>query len=227
MPKGGFVKDYRSTLDWEWFTDVNTAHLWEYIRLRVNYEDSSFRGITIRRGQMLESIRKMAVNTGMTVRNVRTALNHLLNSGQITCQVTQFGLLINAVNYAKFQGSDVEGDTLNDTRSDTPTDTPPLPVIRNKEIKNKRNNREAQPPTLSEIREFIEAEKLSVKPERFHDYYEARGWRNVKDWKKKIREWHLTERKDVMPEYITEPDKVQIPDEEVSPDDIEAMMKQL
>ena len=30
-----------------------------------------------------------------------------------------------------------------------------------------------------------------------------------------------------MPEYITEPDKVQIPDEDVSPDDIEALMKEL
>lgn len=227
MPKGGFVKDYRSTLDWEWFTDVNTAHLWEYIRLRVNYEDSSYRGITVRRGEMLESIRKIAERTGMTVQNVRTSLSHLQNTGEVTCKPTRQGMLINAVNYAKFQGLDVEGNTPTNTQTNTQSNTPPLPIIRNKEIKNKRNNREAQPPTLSEIREFIEAEKLSVKPERFHDYYEARGWRNVKDWKKKIREWHLTERKDVMPEYITEPDKVQIPDEEVSPDDIEAMMKEL
>ena len=227
MPKGGFVKDYRSTLDWEWFTDVNTAHLWEYIRLRVNYEDSSYRGITVRRGEMLESIRKIAERTGMTVQNVRTSLSHLQNTGEVTCKPTRQGMLINAVNYAKFQGLDVEGNTPTNTQTNTQSNTPPVPVIRNKEIKNKRNKREAQPPTLSEIREYIEAEKLSVKPERFHDYYEARGWRNVKDWKKKIREWHLTERKDVMPEYITEPDKVQIPDEDVSPDDIEALMKEL
>lgn len=227
MPKGGFVKDYRSTLDWEWFTDVNTAHLWEYIRLRVNYEDSSYRGITVRRGEMLESIRKIAERTGMTVQNVRTSLSHLQSTGEVTCKPTRQGMLINAVNYAKFQGLDVEGNTPTNTQTNTQSNTPPLPIIRNKEIKNKRNNREAQPPTLSEIREYIEAEKLSVKPERFHDYYEARGWRNVKDWKKKIREWHLTERKDVMPEYITEPDKVQIPDEDVSPDDIEALMKEL
>lgn len=226
MPKGGFVKDYRSTLDWEWFTDVNTAHLWEYIRLRVNYEDSTYRGITIRRGEMLESIRKMAANTGLTVRNVRTALNHLLNSKQITCQVTQYGLLINAVNYAKFQGLDVEGDTLNDTRTDTPPAPQPAPIIRNKERK-KKEYREAQPPTLSEISEFIEAEKLNVKPEKFFTYYQDRGWRNIQDWKKKLREWDLTERKDVMPEYLTDPDKVQEPTEEVSADEIEAMMKQL
>ena len=68
---------------------------------------------------------------------------------------------------------------------------------------------------------------MNVKPEKFFTYYQDRGWRNIQDWKKKLREWDLTERKDVMPEYLTEPDKVQEPTEEVSADEIEAMMKQL
>lgn len=137
--ENGYVKDYRSTLSWEWFTDVNTAHLWEYIRLRVNYEPSRFRGMEIRRGEMLESLPRIALNTGLTVQKVRTALEHLKSTGEITCKATRYGMMIFAVKYAFFQdqgsadNTEVTRDTtLKQHGSNTEVTT-------YKEIKNKRN----------------------------------------------------------------------------------------
>lgn len=119
MPQGenGYVKDYRSTVDWEWFTDVNTAHLWEYIRLRVNYEPSRFRGIEIRRGEMLESLPTIAKNTGLSIKSVRTALNHLKSTGEVACKRTRYGMLIFAMKYAFFQDRPEQGGTQSGTPS--------------------------------------------------------------------------------------------------------------
>ena len=103
---GGYIKSYRSILDWEWFKDRNTLQMWIYILHRVNYEPSRFMGMTIERGQMLESYRKMAENTGLTVDQVRTAIKHLTITGEITRQITRHGMLISVVKFSTYQGSD-------------------------------------------------------------------------------------------------------------------------
>ena len=104
---GGYVKLYRSLADWEWFKDVKTAHLWMYILLRANYEPSTFMGIKIRRGELLESQQSMAEATGLSRQSVRTALKHLKSTGEITYRVTRYGTHIKVHNYALYQ--DVPG----------------------------------------------------------------------------------------------------------------------
>lgn len=167
MPQGenGYVKDYRSTIDWEWFTDVNTAHLWEYIRLRVNYEPSRFRGMEIRRGEMLESLPVIAANTGLSVKSVRTALEHLKRTGEIETKPTRYGTLIFAVKYAFFQDQA--------STAGTPNGTPPSREVagkwqesgrevatykENKNIRNKENKKEKinkkEKPTPEQIAEW-------------------------------------------------------------------------
>jgi TusA-related sulfurtransferase len=220
----GFIKVSQKLLDWDYSDNLALTGFWIHLLLKAQWEDTK----KLRRGEFFTTQDILAQECGVHRSTIRRYLNQLKRTGQIKIWTNHKRTKITILKWDEYQlAHDATTAEPTDEPTSEPTAEPTFIYKRNKEIKNKRNNREAQPPTLSEIREFIEAEKLSVKPERFHDYYEARGWRNVKDWKKKIREWHLTERKDVMPEYITEPDKVQIPDEEVSPDDIEAMMKEL
>ena len=35
----GWIKSYKKKLDWEWFTEPLTAHLFDYLLHAVNYED--------------------------------------------------------------------------------------------------------------------------------------------------------------------------------------------
>lgn len=213
--ENGYVRDYRSTVDWEWFTDPKTAHLWEYIRLRVNYEPSRFRGITIRRGEMLESIPTIAKNTGLTEKSVRTALNHLKSTGEVACKRTRYGLLIYAIKYAFFQSREPEKGTLTGTQpayevaeSGQGSGNEVATYKEKKKERNKRN-KEREVPTLDEIKQFVKEEKLTISPERFFRFYEGQDWRTsggtpIRDWKAKAREWHSTERQpktEVLPEY--------------------------
>ena len=106
--ENGYVKTYRSVLRWEWFTDPKTAHLWEYIRTRANYDPEAYRGIQLDRGEFLETIPEMALATGLSVRSVRTALKHLKSTGEIDTEVTHNGTIVKVLNYAVYQDSDVD-----------------------------------------------------------------------------------------------------------------------
>ena len=213
--EGGFVKDYRSKLDWEWFTDPKTAHLWEYICLRVNYEPSRFRGIEIRRGEMLESIKTISKNTGLSEKNVRTALEHLKSTGEVACKPTRYGLLINAIKYAHFQSQERETGTQPEYEVAMKWQGSGNEVAtykeskEYKEVKKERRERGTSAPTLEEVKEFIHEEKLTIDPVRFFSFYEGQDWKTasgypIRDWKAKARSWQSTEkpkRDDVMPEY--------------------------
>lgn len=99
----GFIKLFRSTLSWEWFDDERTLKLWIYLLLRVNYEPSRFRGIEIGRGEVLESLSTMARNTNMSVKAIRTALNHLKQTGEVACRRTKYGTLVSVRKYSLYQ----------------------------------------------------------------------------------------------------------------------------
>ena len=217
--EGGFVKDYRSKLDWEWFTDPKTAHLWEYICLRVNYEPSRFRGIEIRRGEMLESIKTISKNTGLSEKNVRTALEHLKSTGEVACKPTRYGLLINAIKYAHFQSQERETGTQTGTHPEyevamkwqgSGNEVATYKESKEyKEVKKERRERVASAPTLEEVKEFIQEEKLTIDPVRFFNFYEGQDWKTaagnpIGDWRAKARAWQSTEkpkRDEIMPDY--------------------------
>jgi len=219
---GGYVRDYRSTVNWEWFTDVNTAHLWEYIRLRVNYEPSRFRGIEIRRGEMLESMATIAARTGMSVQSVRTAISHLKSTGEITCKSTRYGMLICAVKYAFFQGGADEPNTQTARKKTLPltqkqqgSNKEVTTYKEDKEEKEEKENKEVvvgkpTPPTPDQVRDYAKSIGYEIDAEYFCDYYGERGWIKkdgtpISDWQVTIRNWKRNERKaDAEPERDSE-----------------------
>ena len=243
--EGGYVKSYRSLIDWEWFTDVNTAHLWTYILLRVNYEPSRFRGIEIKRGEMLESIGTIAKRTGLSVKSVRTALKHLESTGEVACQRARYGMRISVLKYAIYQDVQTETGTQNGTPSVyevaksgqlSGNEVATYKESKEyKELKKERRERGASAPTLDEIKSFVKEEKLTIDPVRFFNFYESQDWKTssgypIKDWKAKARSWQSTERQpktEVLPDYynadpIREKDKKLATKEEI--EELRALM---
>ena len=49
-------------------------------------------------------------------------------------------------------------------------------------------------PTLEEVKFFFSNERLLSNPDIFFNYYEAKNWKNIDDWKAKAREWSLREK---------------------------------
>lgn len=149
----GWVKDHRKILNWGWFTDVPTAHFWEYCRVRANYEDGEFMGKKIPRGSFATSVANMKLECGLTEKQIRLAISKLEKTGEITTERTNKFTVINVAKYADYQ--DVaeakgkqkasEGQT-DGKRRETPRSTPrenegeTIKEYKNIRSKEERNN---------------------------------------------------------------------------------------
>lgn len=58
---------------------------------------------------------------------------------------------------------------------------------------------EADPPTISQVRDYREVEHLKADPDKFHAWQASRGWAGVIDWKAAFRYWDRTEFPDKAP----------------------------
>ena len=200
----GWIKIHRSLLDWEWWDDLNTFRVWMTILLSVNHEPKKWRGIVINEGEMLTSYTALSQKCNMSVRSVRTAINHLKSTGELTCESTKNYTVIKVLKWGYFQGLSDSGDTPTDIPSDKrptndrqTTDKRPTSNKNDKNDKNVKNDKKKEVfirPSLDDVREYIAQNYLPVDPERFFDYYEANGWKisgksKMKDWKAAIRNW--------------------------------------
>lgn len=79
----GHIKIDRRILEWEWYKDLNTCRLFFHLLLRANWKDGRFQGMDIPRGSLVTSYNNLATETGLSVKNVRTALKHLETTGEV------------------------------------------------------------------------------------------------------------------------------------------------
>jgi hypothetical protein len=106
MSKGYFLL-HRKITEWEWFDDPKSVSLWIYILAKTNFEESVYRGQTIKRGQAVFGRKKAAEQTGLTEKEVRTRLKRFEDSGQIyvkraSKRASNFSI-ISVYNYEQYQ----------------------------------------------------------------------------------------------------------------------------
>ena len=85
---------------------------------------------------------------------------------------------------------DIEGDTVTDTDTDT--------VSISKDIDKGIGKRFAfRPPDVNEVRSYCQERKNKVDPEKFVNFYSAKGWyigkNKMKDWRAAVRTWEKEE----------------------------------
>lgn len=103
MYDGGFIHLYRSILNWDWYTDHNTKALFLHLLLTVNYLPGSFKGRHIEVGQRVTSYQKLADELHLSVKEIRTALRHLQETGEVACESNNQYTVITVKNFADFQ----------------------------------------------------------------------------------------------------------------------------
>ena len=93
----------RKLLDWEWYTDPNTFMLFVHCLLKANWRDSMFMGHLVRRGDFATSLGSLANATGLSIKQVRTALSHLRMSGELADRREGNYRVITVVHYDQYQ----------------------------------------------------------------------------------------------------------------------------
>lgn len=104
--KKAYIKLSKKIMSWEWYGDVNTCRLFIHMLLKANWKDEVFNGFLIQRGSFLSSNRKLSEETNMTEKEVRTAIEHLISTKEISREVKNKYSLFTINNYDLYQNRD-------------------------------------------------------------------------------------------------------------------------
>ena len=99
----GYIKLFRRFLDWRWYSDNNTKAVFLHLLLTANSKEKEYKRTTIKRGQLTASYGALAERLGLTVQQVRTAIEKLIDTGEINKQSTNKFLLITICKYDDYQ----------------------------------------------------------------------------------------------------------------------------
>lgn len=139
MLEDGCIQMHRSILKWEWYDDINTCRVFTHLLLTASYYDNEWHGMKINRGQRVCSYAKLAKETSLSVQNVRTAIKHLISTGELTYLNNREYGLVTVNNYDKYQWSTQEPTNLQQTSNTPLTHLQQQSNKANKAIKQKDN----------------------------------------------------------------------------------------
>lgn len=130
----GWIKIHRQIIDWEWFTDTTTFRVFLQLLLKANHKEKKYRGMVLKVGTIITSRDILAFETSLSVQQVRTALDKLKSTNEITIKTSSQGTIIEVVNYSKYQLVTSEVTNKQPTSNQQ--------VTTNKNVKNEKNEKE-------------------------------------------------------------------------------------
>jgi hypothetical protein len=179
----GWIKLHRQILNWEWYSDNNAFRLFMHLLLKANHKDRRFKGIELKAGSVVTSRDILAIETGLSVQQIRTSLDKLKLTNEITSETSSKGTIIQLVNYEKYQIATSEATAEQPKNNQQ--------VTTNKNVKKERSI--FKPPTFNDLLEFCMQNNLDLNANDFLNYYDSNGWmvgkNKMKDWKATARRW--------------------------------------
>jgi hypothetical protein len=137
----GYIKLYRKLTQWEWYTDQNTFKLFIHCLLMANHKPNKWQGIIIDTGEFVTSFEKLKVETGLTIRQLRTSIKRLEMTSEIEHKTTSRFSVIKVLKWCDYQGSDEENDKPNVTQTTSKRQANDKQTTTNKNDKNVKNDK--------------------------------------------------------------------------------------
>ena len=157
----GWIKLFRAMLTWEWYTDSPTKDLFLHCLLTANSEPTTYRGVQIPKGSFNTTEAELAVKTGLSRQQIRTAIKKLISTNEIAKTSTNGITIIKVNKYADYQAVGTCPSTTEqplEQPSEQPPEQPSL--IENKKIRREEDkNKETYKEVLDCSPEFSEALK--------------------------------------------------------------------
>ena len=116
---------------------MNVFRVFIYSLLKANHMDKKWRGRLIKRGTFITSVQKMAKESRLSTQQIRTALNKLKSTGELTIITTSKYSLIKVNKYDLYQ----ENNKPNNKPSTNHQQTNNKPITTTKNDKNDKNDK--------------------------------------------------------------------------------------
>lgn len=211
----GYIKIHRKFRDWEWYSEPVVKDVFLHLLITASWEDSRYKGHEIKAGQTIITVSGLANELGVSTRQVRTAMEKLESTGEITRKTTNRFTVVTVENWSLYQADYDDDDKRMANKRQTDdkqmtngcqTDDKRTLYKEYKKTRIQENNNSAcarvshgdgvskfVKPTLQEVKAYCIERGNDVDPERFMNHYESNGWmvgRNkMKDWRAAVRNW--------------------------------------
>ena len=191
----GWIKLHRKFVEWEWFNVDEMVKLFIYLLLTANHEATKWRGIEIKRGQLLTGRKSLHDKTKISEQTLRTCLSRLEKTGEINLKSTNKYTIITICNYESYQSNQPTTNQLTNQQltNDQPTTNQQLTTNKNDKKEKNDNNDKNIPPKIEDVKIYCQERNNKVDSEKWYNFYSAKGWmigkNKMKDWKAAVRTW--------------------------------------
>jgi len=142
----GWIKLHRNILKWEWYQKSEVVHLFLHLLLLANHEENKWQGLTINRGQCATGRKSLSVALYMSEQKIRTNLNKLKSTNEITIKSTNKFSIITIVKWEQYQAKE---DKATSKITKTLTNKQPTDNQQITTNKNDKNVKKDTPPKIS------------------------------------------------------------------------------
>ena len=173
----GFILIHRKMLDWEWYSNKNDRLVWFHCLLKANWKDGKFKGMDVPRGSFVTTISNLVEEIGLTTQQIKTSINHLKLTNEITIETCHQFSIITINKYNDYQAEQQTNQQTSNKRVTNEQQT-----SNNDRIKEKETNKEtiSKDMVKKEIKKRygtfanvkLSDKELEALKERFVDYKE-------------------------------------------------------
>lgn len=100
----GWIKLHRKITKWDWYTNANTFRLFVHLLITANSKKDDWKGIVINRGECITGRKILSDELQISEQEIRTSLQHLKATNEITIKSTNKYSIITVCNYEEYQG---------------------------------------------------------------------------------------------------------------------------
>lgn len=191
--RGGYIKLHRKFTKWGWYSDPNTKAVFLHLLLTASWEECEYRGYKIKPGQVVTGRKLLKKELKLSEQEIRTALEHLKSTNEITIKSTNKFSIITIENWGKYQLGE-SGPTSKSTSNLTNNQPTTNHIKESKEYKKVWGQ-----PDFDSVLSLFKERGYKSNPQRFFDYYQGTGWKRkngkaITDWIKAAEEWEAREK---------------------------------
>lgn len=144
-------------MDWGWYKHSDTKSIFIHLLLIANNQDNEWNNITVKRGQAITSLPHLSRDTGISIQSIRTCLNRLKSTGEITDKSTNKYRIITIIKYDTYQS---QKETIN------------------RQINNQTNRQSTGNQQAINSKQEVKKERSIIYPPFFEDFWKAYPKRN-------------------------------------------------
>ncbi len=204
----GFIALYRALLEkpiWKKSTPEQKSILITLL-LMANHEENEWEWMgqkfKVFPGQFVTSLDNIvkACGKGISIQNVRTALDRFQKLEFLTSKSTKNGRLITILNWHTYQVKKIKSNKVTNKDLTKTSQRPNKDLTPNNNDNNDNNDNKyiSIPPKLEEVKIYCKERNNNVDPQKWHDFYTAKNWyigkNKMKDWKAAVRTWEKPEK---------------------------------